>query len=62
MVYKPNDNGMVNNPDSLLQQLVPESYMILQKSIKEKAAELKANSMPPIQNKEGFLYVIIYTL
>ena len=60
MVYKPNET--VNNPDSLLQQLVPESYVVLQKSIKAKAAELKANSMPPIQNKEEFLYVIICTL
>ena len=62
MVYKPNDNNTVNNSDSLLQQLVPKSYLVLQNSIKEKAAELKGNSMPPIQNKEDFLYVIICML
>lgn len=58
MVYKPDDDGdnAVNNLDPILQQLVPKSYLVLQKAIKEKVTELKANSKPPFQKKDEFLY------
>ena len=54
MVYKPDDDG--TESDLLLQQLVPKSYLVLQKAIKEKVNELRANSKHPIQKKDEFLY------
>lgn len=62
MVYKPEDDGTKNTPDLLLQQLVPKSYLVLQKAIKEKVIELRANSKHPIQMKDEFLYDIQYIL
>lgn len=47
----------MNAPDLLLQQLVPKSYLVLQKAIKVKVTELTANSRPPFQEKDEFLYV-----
>ena len=55
VVYKP-DNSTANNLDLLLQQLVPKSYMMLQKAIKEKVNELTANSKHPLQNRDEFMY------
>ena len=58
MVYKPDDGDAVNTPDLLLQQLVPKSYLVLQKAIKEKVNELRVNSKQLFQNKDEFLYDI----
>ena len=58
MVYKPDNDGTENTSDLLLQQLVPKSYLVLQKAIKKKVSELKANSKHPIQKKDEFLYGI----
>ena len=52
VVYKP-DNDVVNSPDLLLQQLVPKSYLILQRAIKEKVTE---QGKFPFQRKDEFLY------
>ena len=58
VVYKPDDDDTMNNSDLLLLQLVPKSYLVLQKAIKEKVSELRANSKHPIQKKDEFLYDI----
>ena len=58
VVYKPDDSSAMKTSDLLLQQLVPQSYLVLQKAIKEKVNKLRASSKHPVQEKEEFLYDI----
>ena len=58
VVYKPDDSNAMKNSDLLLQQLVPQSYLVLQKAIKEKVIKLRASSKHPVLEKDEFLYDI----
>ena len=44
----------VDDPDALMQQKIPKSYLHLQKEIHDKALEMKQNQVAPIMNKDEF--------
>jgi len=44
----------VDDPDALMQQQIPKSYLHLQKNIHTKALEMKQNQVAPILKKDEF--------
>jgi len=44
----------MDDPDALMQQQIPKSYLHLQKAIHDKASEMRQNKMAPIMSKDEF--------
>jgi len=47
------DNPL-DDPDALLQQYIPKSYLNLENEIEKKTLEMKQKNLAPIMNKEEF--------
>ena len=43
-----------NDPDALLQQKIPKSYLILQKEVHKLALSMEQTNEAPIMNKQDF--------
>jgi len=44
----------IDDPDALLQQYIPKSYLNLQKEIEKKSKEMKQQKLAPLMNKPEF--------
>ena len=44
----------LDDPDALLQQYIPKSYLNLQNEAEKKALEMKQKNLAPIMSKEEF--------
>ena len=48
------EKKLLNDPNAVLQQYIPQSYLSLQKEIDKKALDLKKHKLAPMMDKDTF--------
>ena len=54
-IHETDKKKLLNNPNAVLQQYIPQSYLDLQKEIDKKVLDLQKHNLAPIMDKDTFV-------